>query len=317
MAASQGIKRNKPLLVVLVGPTASSKSDVALCLARRLKGEIVNCDSMQIYRGMEIGTAKPTPRMRRQIRHHLLDLIRPSQTMNVERFSRLARKAIGEVARRGKVPILVGGSGLYIRAIVEGIFSGAGKDTLLRQRLEARAKKEGSRPLHAELRKVDPQAAQRIHPNDIRRIIRALEVYQKTGQPISLLQKTRRGIGEAYRALWIGLMPDRSKLYERIEARVDDMFRRGLVDEVRRLSKKRMGLTARHALGYAEVLSYLKGDGTLERTVELVKRNQRRYAKRQLSWFRQEKQIDWLTVSAAEGAEKVAGRVLSRIKPHA
>ena len=249
-------------------------------------------------------------------KHHLIDLIRPSQTMNAERFSTLARKAIGEIVGRGKVPILVGGSGLYIRAIVEGIFPGVGKDVLLRQRLEARLKKEGSQRLHTELKKVDPQAAQRIHPNDGRRIVRALEVYQKTGKPISLLQKTRRGIGEAYRVLWIGLMPDRSKLYERIEARVDDMFRRGLVEEAKRLSKKRMGLTSRKALGYAEVLSYLKGDGTLERTVALVKRNHRRYAKRQLSWFRQEKQIQWLAVSSAESIEKIAGRVLSRVSPH-
>ena len=304
----------QPLLVILVGPTGSGKSDVAIRLAKRLKGEIINCDSMQIYRGMDIGTAKPSRPMRRQVQHHLVDVIAPSQTMNVARFSRLARKTIGEIVGRGKVPILVGGSGLYLRAVTDGIFPGVGEDAILRERLYARQKIEGSQRLHAELKRMDPEAARKIHPNDGRRIVRALEVYQKTGKPISLLQKEREGIGQRYRTRWFGLKPDRGKLYQRIEARVDEMFRKGLVDEVKKVSKKRMGLTSRKALGYAEVLSYLKGEATLERTVALMKRNHRRYAKRQLSWFRQEKQIAWIPVSPKELAETIAGRILSRMR---
>lgn len=308
--------KEKPLLIVIAGPTGAGKSEVALRLARRLKGEIVNCDSMQVYRGMDIGTAKPTPAVRKKIRHHLIDILDPSRKMNAERFSRLARKAIEEIVERGKIPVLAGGSGLYLRATLRGIFPGVGADPGLRKKLYRRLERVGSKALHARLKKVDPEAARKIHPNDGRRIVRALEVYRKTGKPISLLQKQREGLGSEYRPLWFALSLDREELYRRINTRVDGMFKKGLFGEVKRLAEKRMGLTSRRAVGYAEVLSCLKREIPLERAVELVKRNSRRYAKRQLSWFRQEKSIHWVAVSKKETADRLARQILRQVKHH-
>ena len=313
--APQALTSGKPLLLILAGPTASGKSDVAFLLAKRLKGEIVNCDAMQVYRGMDIGTAKPSKTDRRRIPHHLLDIATPKERMNAERFSKLARTAIEGIASRGKVPILTGGSGLYLRSTVDGIFPGIGRDPKLRRKLEKSLGRQGPERLHLRLKKTDPEAASRIHPNDGRRIVRALEVYEKTGKPISFLQKTREGIGSHYRILWFGLLFQREELYRRINERVDAMFGKGLLGEVKRL-RKSLGPTSRRALGYTEVLSYLKGEIPLERVIELVKRNSRRYAKRQLVWFRADKRIRWIPVARNETPRAVANRILARLRSH-
>lgn len=285
-----------PPLLVILGPTAVGKTEVAIETALRFDGEIISGDSMQVYRRMDIGTAKPTMEERRGVPHHLIDILEPDQTFSVADFQARVEALIPEIAARGKLPILAGGTGLYLRAVTtEYTFSEIETDWGLRHRLAAEADRLGEEPLHRRLAEVDPIAAARIHPNDRRRVIRALEVFYQTGQPISSLQTAEAGKSK-WDLLQIGLTMDRESLYRRIEQRVDRMVEDGLVEEVRNLlgSGYSRDLFSMQSLGYREIAAYLEGEVPLEEAIALVKRNTRRFAKRQMTWFRRDKGIFWL-----------------------
>ena len=298
------------LLSAIVGPTATGKTEVGILLAERIGGEIVSADSMQVYRGMDIGPGKPTPEQLARVPHHLIGVIDPDAPFSVAEYQERARAAIAAIRARGRQPILVGGSGLYVRAVVDGLtLSMAPPDADLRRRLTDEAAAGGPAPLHARLAELDPEAAQRIHPNDARRIIRALEVYQQTGQRISSLQELDRHRRARYNTRQFGLTAPRPELYRRIEARVDEMVARGLADEVRGLLGRGRGerLASMKGLGYAQLIPYLRGECSLDAAVSRLKRDTRRFAKRQLTWFRADPRIEWVDVVAAGGPQAVAG----------
>ena len=300
-----------PPLLFLVGPTASGKTTVALEIARRLPIEIISLDSMSVYRGMDIGTAKPSARERAAVPHHLIDVAEPTEPFSVGRYLLEAQAVMADLDSRSKRPLFVGGTPLYLKALVSGLFDGPPADADFRARLAERAKAEGVAKLHEELAGVDAAAARRIHPNDLKRIVRALEVYHATGTPLSD-QQTQWSQAVVRQDVRIaGLAWDRAVLYERIERRVDRMFAEGLVEEVRGLVEKygRLGREASQALGYKEVLAYLAHGGNLDETIALVKRNTRRMAKRQLTWFRSFGEIRWFEMTQATAAQEVASDV--------
>ena len=306
-------------LVVITGPTAVGKTDISIKVAEELCGEIVSCDSMQVYKYMDIGTAKPSLSERETVPHHLIDVVTPDEDFNVAIFQELAEAAISDITSRHRIPILVGGTGLYIKAIVDGfLFPWEGASPEVRESLEEEAKEKGPDALHARLEEVDPQAARKIHPNDKRRVIRALEVYVTTGRPISDMWREgrRRKRARFDRLVMIGLVRERASLYERIEHRCDKMIKMGLVEETRQLLEHGYSrtLTSGQALGYKETVRYLKGECSLEEAVELIKRDTRRYAKRQLIWFRADPRVEWLDVGALESKEEAARCVLALIK---
>lgn len=285
-----------PKLLVIVGPTASGKSALALRLAQQLDAEIVNADSMQVYRGMDIGTAKPNAEERGSVPHHLLDVADPDRLFSAADFAEAADTAIADITARGKRVIVVGGTGLYIRALLKGLVdspSGAGE---IRAALQAEAARIGNEAMLEQLRQVDPEAAARMHPNNLVRIIRALEVYRMTGVPLSRYQQEHDFGGERYRVLQIGIRTDRAELYRRIEERVDAMIAGGLEGEVRRLLAAGWDrkLKAMRSIGYKEMTARLAGECTQDEAVALIKRDTRRYAKRQLTWFNAERDILWL-----------------------
>lgn len=293
---------HKQPLLVLVGPTAVGKTALSLDIAETFGCEIVSGDSMQVYRGMDIGTAKADAAERARIRHHLIDIREPDEPYSVSDFQRDARAAIADIHGRGKLPFLVGGTGLYVEAVCYGYrFHEGGADEAFRARMHAFAREHGNEALHGRLARIDPDSARRLHPNDVRRIIRALEVYERTGETLSaqLAAQTRES---PYRLCVIGLTMARDKLYARIDERVDVMIRRGLVDEVRRLLSRGFddGMTAMQGLGYKEIAAHLRGEMTLEEAVDLLKRDTRRFAKRQLSWFRRMPDIHWVDVTETE-----------------
>ena len=300
----------KQAILVIVGPTAVGKTQLSLELAQERTGEIVSADSMQVYRGMNIGTAKPTTAEQQLVPHHLIDIRDPDQLFNAADFVSLAELAIKDIASRGKVPIVSGGTGLYIDALVDGfLFPDSKADPKLRRELRIRASKEPE-ALYKELERVDPQSAKRLHPNDLRRIVRALEVYYRTGEPISALQQKAAQAEKPYDPLFIGLTRNRPELYERINQRVDQMLTQGLVEEVKQLIEHYPHQpTALQALGYKEIVWYLKGNMSLEEAVEILKRDTRRYAKRQLSWFRRNTRIHWFNLSH-EDLETVKAKVI-------
>lgn len=312
------------MLKILTGPTAIGKSSVAIQIARQAGVEIVSADSMQIYRGMDIGTAKPSLETRREIPHHLIDILDPWSTSggySVGRYVQDAAEIIRGLESERKGSLVVGGTALYIKALAEGLFKGPGADWGIRQELEGVAREKGVHYLHGVLAEVDPTSAQQIQKGDLRRVVRALEVYQKTGHPISSLQQEWGGHysskvqgfkGSSVPAtLMVILSLDRRELYQRIEERVERMFQEGLVEEVRRLMAHPLGLgrQAREALGYAEVTEYLEGKTTLSEAKELIKRNTRRFAKRQMTWFRSFTGAVWLEIKE-EGAEEAAKRAI-------
>lgn len=303
----------KKVVIFLVGPTAIGKSEVAVELAEAIGAEIISCDSMQAYKGMDIGTAKPPLSLRRQVPHHLIDIMGPLEGYSCAEFNERAKVLIEEIFGRGRVPLVVGGSGLYVKALVDGIFVSPGPDWGLRNLLYLQAQRYGDEFLYEMLAKVDPAAAARLHPNDRRRIVRALEVYEKTGFPISNLQPNREGIFSRYEVVVIGLARRRDDLYRRINERVDRMFDEGLVGEVKNLADKGMGLVARQALGYKEIFGYLEGKYDLEEARRLLKRNTRRFAKRQFSWFRRDKRVRWIEIGRDEGVKEVLQKVLKEI----
>ncbi|MFQ5595929.1 MAG: tRNA (adenosine(37)-N6)-dimethylallyltransferase MiaA, partial [Anaerolineae bacterium] len=292
-------------LIAVVGPTAAGKTAVAIRLAEDFAGEIVSADSRQIYRGLDIGTAKPTPEERARVPHHLIDIVEPDQEFHVAQFQAAAYAAFDDIHRRGKLPFLVGGTGQYVHAVVEGWqIPPAPPDPDLRARLSAEAEEHGPQHLHRRLAQIDPEAAARIHPNNVRRVIRALEVYQVTGRPISAWQQKRP---PAYRILQIGLTMDRQALYERIDARVDRMIADGLLEEVRRLLERgySFDLPAMTSLGYGEFEPYFQGESTLEEVVRAIKHATHRFVRHQYNWFSEDDpNIHWFELSSRGGTAR-------------
>lgn len=298
-------------LVGIVGPTATGKTAVGIELAKRLSGEIISADSMAVYKGMDIGTAKPTADERREAVFHLIDVVEPNEEFSAAEFKRLAEEAIADIVRRGKLPLLVGGTGLYVRAVTGGLnIPTAGPDWTLRERLKAEAEEFGGEHLLERLRLVDPETAVRLHPNDLKRIIRALEVHALTGHPISHYHRTAGTEDVKFRVRLFGLTMSRPALYRRIEERVDEQIESGLVEEVRELLQKGFTpeLPAMKGLGYKQIAGYLLGECDLPTAVDLLKRDTRRFAKRQFTWFRADPSILWLDVenlSASEAGEEI------------
>jgi tRNA dimethylallyltransferase len=302
-----------PLLVAVVGPTGSGKSSLALAIAYQLDGEIVNCDSVQIYRHFNVGTAKLPPADRREIPHHLLDILEPWETFTAGDYSRAARQVIARIVGRERLPVIVGGTGFYLRALLEGLFESPGRDEALRRRLAAR---ESRRPgsLHRILNRLDPGAALRIHPNDTRKLIRALEVIILARQPVSGLFGQGRDRLEGYKVLKIGLNPPREELYRRLDRRAARMFESSLLDEVRDLLAKGLSVRARpfESIGYQQALRHLGGQIPLEEAVQSAQLATRQYAKRQWTWFRKEKDVLWID-GFGENPE-VQSAAISKIK---
>lgn len=304
-----------PDLLVIIGPTAVGKTALSLRLAEEFRGEIISGDSMQVYRGMDIGTAKASEEERARIPHHLIDIIDPDVPFSVQEFQQLAREKIEEIYRRDHLPMLVGGTGLYVEAVTHGYdLPRVPENTELRQELRRLAEQHGNEALHQRLREADPETAQKLHPNDRKRIIRALEVYHVTGKPFSQMVGKRE---TPYHLLWIGLTMPRELLYDRINQRVDQMVSRGLVEEVKRLKEKgyHRGLTSMQAIGYKEIMSYLEGEMTLSEAIDLIKKGTRKFAKRQLSWFRRIPEIRWFDVTEEQSFEEIQRLVAGKF-PH-
>ncbi len=288
---------NRPKLVILAGPTAVGKSELSIRLAQAIGGEIISADSMQVYRYMDIGSAKITSAEMGQIPHFMVDELEPYQEFNVTLFQKKAKSYMEEIYKRGNIPILVGGTGFYIQAVLYDIdFEENEGGSVIRSRLELLADREGSGYLHRKLEEVDPVSARLIHPNNVKRVIRALEYYQATGKPISVHNEAARQKVSPYHSFYFVLNDERSRLYERIDQRVDRMIEAGLVNEVKKL--KEMGynrsFVSMQGLGYKEIFAFLEGEITREEAIYRIKRDTRHFAKRQLTWFRREKNVIWL-----------------------
>jgi len=278
-------------IIFLVGPTASGKTELSLKLAKELNAEIISCDSMCVYKGMDILTSKPSKDDRREVRHHLIDIIPPAKEFSAAEYRKSALKAVEDIIGRGKTPLFVGGSGLYVTSVIDGLFTSGKKDLRFRNKQAGLAKKHGNMYLYNKLKKIDREAASKTHPNNLVRVIRALEIYHTEKKtPSELKQKT---VPLKYKFKIFGLKIDRDELYRNIDRRVEGMFEKGIVQEVKKLSKKRLSLTSRNALGYKEVIGYLKGRYSLNEAKELLKKNTRHFAKRQLTWFRGDLRIEW------------------------
>ena len=285
----------KPKVVVIVGPTASGKTAVSIELAKKINGEIISADSMQIYKYMDIGTAKPTLDEMQGIKHYMLDVVMPDETFNVAKYKSMAESAIEEILKKGKVPIIVGGTGLYINTLVDGIeFADVPGDEEYRNELIEKGYREGAMSIYKELEKVDSESAKKNDPNNIRRVARALEIYKVTGKTKTQLDiESRKEVKYDYRLF--GMEWDRETLYNRIDLRVDKMIEAGLIDEVRNVTEKfKISNTAVQGLGYKEVIEYLNGNISYEEMIEKLKLETRHYAKRQLTWFRRDKRIKWI-----------------------
>ena len=303
-------------LVVIAGPTASGKTAAGVYLAKQLNGEVVSADSMQIYREMTIGTAKPVPEEMEGIPHHLIDFVDPSDSFSVAEYVQLAQQKIGEIHSRGKLPILVGGTGLYISSLVDNIqFSESESDIAYREQMIALAQKEGAQALWEKLSEVDPVAAQKIHPNNVGRVARALEVYHTTGIPISVHQERSRTKPSPYALCMMAQsFRDRQKLYDRINLRVSLMVQQGLEQEARQLIQKGYGATSFQAIGYKEMGAYLAGEETLEEACEHIRQESRRYAKRQLTWFRRDERYHWFYAEDYEDREQMYQQMAEHVR---
>lgn len=290
------MNRLKKPLIILTGPTAVGKTHLSISLARAVGGEIISADSMQVYRYMDIGSAKIRPEEMEGIPHHLIDCLDPDEEFNVVRFQQMARDAMAGIYERGKIPILTGGTGFYIQAVTGDIdFTEHGEDDSYRRMLEEKAKTEGAQVLHEMLSAVDPPSAKAIHPNNVKRVIRALEYYKQTGQPISSHNEEQRQKVSPYQLAYFVLNDERSRLYERIDRRVDEMLEEGLVEEVQKLKEMgyHRGMVSMQGLGYKEILAFLDGECSLEEAVYILKRDTRHFAKRQLTWFKREQDVEW------------------------
>ena len=287
---------DRPKIVVIAGPTAGGKSAAALELAGLFEAEIINADSMQVYRYLDIGTAKPTQAERNAVKHHLIDILYPDEEFSAALYREAAQGAIADIQARGKRAMVVGGTGLYIKALTAGLIRGGEVDPAIRSRLQAEAQAGGREQLYGRLKEADPATAAQLHPHDTYRVVRALEVYERTGQPISTLRKSHLFKEGPYQTLKIGLQKERGELYDRIDQRVDAMMEQGLTEEVARILE--MGyapsLKALQSLGYKQIIHHLQGEYDLAEAVRLIKRDTRRYARRQLTWFKGDSEIRWI-----------------------
>ncbi|MCM8779031.1 MAG: tRNA (adenosine(37)-N6)-dimethylallyltransferase MiaA [Candidatus Omnitrophica bacterium] len=302
------------LIVFLVGPTAVGKTALSLRLAPLINAEIVSCDSMQVYKGIEIANSKPLPEERKIVRHYMLDVVSPDKEYSVADYRREALSSIEEIRGKGKIPLIVGGSGLYFKSLLDGIFAGPSRNQELRENLYSEAKLKGVESLYERLKDVDPEIAKRIHPHDLRRIIRALEVYSLTGTPISILQKKTAGLALQHQTVIYGLMRSRSELYRRINERVEKMFTQGLVEEIKNLKKLKITPIAQQCLGYREISAYLEGKLTIAEAKELLKKATRQFARRQLIWFRRDKRISWINLDKETDLDTLAEELAKQIK---
>ena len=309
--------KKKPM-IILTGPTAVGKTDLSIQLAKAMNGEIISADSMQVYRHMDIGSAKVTPEEMDGVPHHLIDVLEPEEEFNVVVFQKLAKEALTGIYERGHIPIIVGGTGFYIQALLYDIdFTENDGDTAIRRELEKLAQTQGAGCLHQMLQEIDPESAAAIHQNNVKRVIRAIEFYRQTGKKISLHNEQEREKQSPYQFLYYVLDTDRKTLYERIDRRVDLMMEHGLVDEVKHLAD--MGCTrdmvSMQGLGYKEILDYLSGEITLEEAVYILKRDTRHFAKRQITWFKRERDVRWLELEQFQNdRKKVLEHILDEIE---
>ena len=287
-----GFAVNDSPVLILLGPTGSGKTALSLALADRFGGEIVSCDSVAVYRGMDLGSAKPSPDERQRLRHHLIDVADPDQPFTAGEYGRQARAALREVAGRGRLPIVTGGTGLYLRALTEGLFAGPERQHTLRARLERSRRRHASDWLHRLLKRLDPLSAARIHPNDAPKLIRAIEVCLTARRPMS--QVLARDPLSGFRLLRIGLNPPRVQLYTRIDKRCAAMFAAGLIEETRGLLARFGPVKTLDSLGYKQALMVLRGEVTIEEALKAAQQGHRNYAKRQLTWFRREPDVNWI-----------------------
>ncbi len=304
-------------LVILTGPTAVGKTSLSINLAKAINGEIISADSMQIYKGMDIGTAKIMPEEMDGVTHHLIDVIDPTEDFHVVRFKEMVEAAIEEIYAKGKVPIICGGTGFYIQAILYDIdFTENEIDKSYRESLEKYAAEFGQEALHDKLKAIDPESAESIPAANVKRVIRAIEYYEQTGEKFSVHNATQKEKNSPYNFAYFVLNDDRQLLYNRIDARVDKMIDEGLVDEVKSLVAKgvKKGMTAMDGIGYKELLDYLDGNGSLEDAVELIKKKSRNYAKRQLTWFRREKEVIWLDKTVYTSEDMLLNEILSTLR---
>lgn len=312
---------NKRPLVILTGPTAVGKTAASIGLAKAIGGEIISADSMQVYKEMDIGSAKIRPEEMDGVPHHLVDVLDPSEDFNVVLFQQMAKEAMEGIYQRGHIPIVVGGTGFYIQALLYDIdFTENNADTAYREELEALAKTQGAEYLHEMLEKVDPESAEQIHFHNIKRVIRALEYYEQTGEKISAHNEAERAKTSPYHFFYYVLNTDRAVLYERIEKRIDEMMEEGLVEEVRQLQAMgcRRDSVAMQGLGYKEILAYLNGEMSLETAVNILKRDTRHFAKRQLTWFRRERDVRFLYLPEFDNdRERVLEHILQELAAEA
>lgn len=308
----------KKPLIILTGPTAVGKTKASIGLAKALDGEIISADSMQVYKSMDIGSAKIRPEEMQGIRHYLIDTLEPDEEFHVVRFQELAKQAMEEIYAKGKIPIVVGGTGFYIQALLYDIdFTESREDTSYREELELLAKAKGAEYLHQMLRQVDEKAAESIHANNVKRVIRALEFHKETGEKISEHNEQERQKNSPYEFCYFVLNDDRARLYERINDRIDQMLEDGLLDEVKSLKEKgyTKDMVSMQGLGYKEILDYLDGNCTLEEAIYILKRDTRHFAKRQLTWFRRERDVIWISKNDyAYDEDKILEAMLQTIR---
>jgi len=301
-----------------VGPTAVGKTDTSIILANKLNGEIISADSMQIYKYMDIGTAKPTLEEMKGIPHHLIDMINPDKSFSVAEFQKMAKNKINELVQNNKLPIIAGGTGLYINSLIYDMdFTQSASNWKLREKLQDEASKMGNEYVHNKLREIDSDAANRIHPNNLKKVIRAIEIYYETGDKIGDFSKDIK-LNDEYEFFLVGLTRDREELYSRINMRVDIMINQGLVEEVKKLlnlgySKE---LISFKGLGYKEIIRYLEGEYNIDEAINILKRDTRRYAKRQLTWFRRYSDINWYNLSNYSSSENLANDIINDFKGH-
>lgn len=308
---------NKPPLIILTGPTAAGKTELSIQLAKKINGEIISADSMQVYKGMDIGTAKITKEEMQGVPHHLIDILNPEEEFNVMLFKEKADACIQDIYSRKKIPIIAGGTGFYIQAVLYDIcFTKEETDKTYRKELEVLAREKGADVLHGMLKEVDEKSAASIHPNNVKRVIRALEYYHETKETMSSHNETERLRSSPYTFSYYVLTMDRDVLYQRIDERVDLMIKRGLVEEVRSLYEKGYAkeLVSMQGLGYKELYRYFAGELTLEEAVYIIKRDTRHFAKRQLTWFRREKEVTWIDKGAFNGEEELLAHMLRDLK---
>ena len=306
----------QPRILAIVGPTASGKTSLALSVAKKCHAEIVSADSRQIYKYLDIGTAKPTIAERTVVKHHFIDVLEPSSEFSAGQFGSDARKAISEILKQKKLPILVGGSGLYVKSALDGLFDGPGKDPEIRMMLEEQLQIEGLDALLKTLRTVDTLTFERMKEITPRRVIRALEVYRITGRPISQF-RSQENVPPAFEAYQVGLLWDRNELYQRIDSRVEAMLASGLEEEVENLITKGYDrhLNALNTVGYKEIFDFLEGIHSREKMTELIKRNTRRFAKRQMTWFRRDQRIHWMRVAGDDWIDKITQKIVGALSP--